>query len=80
MLKIRENFNQINSKEILFFVHSMKGISSNIGASKLANYVGVLKSVLKNDTQPKNWLKNLEAIYSELEREIEQIIKQKNLS
>ncbi|MDX2082652.1 MAG: response regulator [Rickettsiales bacterium] len=79
MLKIRESFQKNNRKEILFLIHSMKGISSNIGATRLANYVGVLKSVLKNDTQPKNWLKNLEALYLELEKEIEQTIKQKNL-
>ncbi len=53
----------------------MKGTSANIGANKLAYYVRALEPALKDGKQPQNWLHNLEEIYFELKREIEQSFK-----
>jgi len=66
---VKSNINQ-NVKEILFYIHSIKGISKNIGAEKLFYNIRAIESLLKNDKILEDWLETITASHQEFVDEI----------
>ena len=74
--QIKQN-NEINNlKELSFHVHSLKGISGNIGAERLFEYTKNLDLDIKQGKIPsdKNWFEQLELMYKELVGEIKALV------
>ena len=66
MLKINENKNAGDIKNLLLHIHSLKGTAANIGANRLFNYIKIVEQQIKNNNAPQNWMEEMEKIYLEL--------------
>lgn len=73
--KIIALIRQDNTK-LHFLIHSLKGISGNIGATKLFEYTKEIDTCLKQNKpiENKNWVEELEGIYEETVREAERFL------
>ena len=76
MEKIKDLKESENIKELSFAVHSIKGISSNIGAEKLYEFIKEIEPDLKSGRFPrdKDWFENFKNYYSELKCEIKRVL------
>ena len=70
--QIKQNKEINNLKGLSFHIHSLKGISGNIGAEKLFEYTKNLDLEIKHGKLPenKNWFKKLELLHEELVKKI----------
>lgn len=73
--KIKVSNKENDLKKLLLHIHSIKGTAANIGADRLFYYIKTIESALKRSGDlPKNWLKELEKIYHDLDKEIKNIL------
>lgn len=59
----------------LLHIHSIKGMAANIGADRLFNYTKIVEPKIKDGSAPKNWIDDLEKIYSDLKNEVKILIR-----
>ena len=45
-------------------------MAANIGADRLFNYTKIVEPKIKDGSAPKNWIDDLEKIYSDLKNEV----------
>ncbi len=74
MSKISESKTGGDISGLLLHVHSIKGTAANIGADRLFNYAKIIEPKIKDGNAPKNWVEELEKIYSDLKNEIKILI------
>lgn len=73
---IKQNKANNNYQDLVFNIHNLKGISGNIGAEILFNYIGQIEFDLKHSEQhnklsgDEDWLSKLISIYEKLVEEI----------
>ena len=74
--QIKQNKEINNLKDLSFQIHSLKGISGNIGAERLFEYTKNLDLDIKHGKIPenKNWFEQLELMYKELVEEIKSLV------
>ena len=60
---------------LLLHIHSIKGMAANIGADRLFNYTKIVEPKIKDGSAPKNWIDDLEKIYSDLKNEVKILIR-----
>ena len=75
MSKISESKSAGDTKGLLLHIHSIKGTAANIGADRLFNYTKIIEPKIKDGSVSKNWIEDLEKIYSDLKNEIKILIK-----
>ena len=64
-----------NHKNLMFYIHSLKGLAANIGAERLLCYVRATEPIVKNDFALGNaWLKKYKLFYSQLQEELKKLI------
>ena len=64
-----------NIKDVLFYIHSIKGISRNIGAEKLFCNIRIIESLLKNNKILVDWLQVIIDSHQEFIKKIESFTK-----
>ena len=77
LAKIKRQKEEGDIKNLSLAVHSIKGLSSNIGADKLYKYIKEIEPNLKNGKFPEDaeWIKKFEDLYAELKKEIRRVLK-----
>ncbi|MCE3255059.1 MAG: integral rane sensor hybrid histidine kinase [Rickettsiaceae bacterium] len=75
MVKIIQSKNSGDVKSLLFYIHSIKGTASSIGAEKLSKYIKDIESKIRDGNEPHGWMEELHEIYGELENEIGEVLK-----
>ncbi len=63
-----------DAKSLLLHVHSIKGTAANVGADRLFNYAKIIEPKIKNNSAPKNWVEEMQKIYSDLKNEIKILV------
>ena len=63
-----------SSRDLMFSVHSLKGICANIGAERSLAFIRESEPILQaNPEYSEIWLKNFKKLYAELQKEMEEI-------
>ncbi|MBU6339165.1 MAG: response regulator [Rickettsiales bacterium] len=77
MTHIKENYVSGNIEGLHTGVHTLKGISNNIGADRLFSHIKETGLEIKDESflKNENWLKELWLIYDNLTRRIEEVTK-----
>ena len=82
--KIKEEYQVKNYLNTSVSIHSLKGITSNIGGEKLVAFIRKVEIALKKNQDPEisleyqswqNWIDELEALYNELINELKRLHK-----
>ena len=74
MEKILESKEDEDAKSLLLYVHSIKGTAANVGADRLFNYAKIIEPKIKDNSAPKNWVEEMQKIYSDLKNEIKILV------
>ena len=70
MKKIFESKEKNDTKNLLIYVHSIKGTATNIRADRLFNYIKMIEPKIKDNSATQNWYEVMQKIYSDLKNEI----------
>jgi two-component system CAI-1 autoinducer sensor kinase/phosphatase CqsS len=62
----------VDTKTHLFYLHSMKGVSATVGATKLYEYVKKIEKLVEEKKPPVGWLEDLERAYETFIKEFDE--------
>jgi HPt (histidine-containing phosphotransfer) domain-containing protein len=73
--EIKEAFTNGDHQEAIRLVHSCKGISKNLGASKLYDIAAQLEiAILNNDSYQNDYLQKFEVVFKKSYKELETLV------
>jgi HPt (histidine-containing phosphotransfer) domain-containing protein len=77
MTQIKENHELKNIEALHTAVHTLKGISHNVGADKLFSYIKETGLEIKDQSflNNKAWVQNLEIIYQNTKKKVEEALR-----
>ncbi len=72
--KIKEKEKTGDIKQLLFYIHSLKGTSASMGAERLSYYLKRTEPIIRNGSLPENWMEEFEMVCLELVKEISSLL------